>query len=148
MYADGLSEGQFFDSVQHIVNVVSTYAASGSGWIFEKVKKPEIRFPKFNPIRGSTYIALPIEHSALKCLLNIRNFNDPNCFLYFFHGCLLFAGERLPPHATWGSVQQNPATYARSNPLTHQAVGDFPMPMPIDKISVFERCNEVKVNIF
>ena len=42
----------------------------------------------------------------------------------------------------------NPATYARSYLLTHQAVGDFPMPMPNDKISAFERSNEVKANIF
>ena len=79
VYADGLSEELFFESVQHIVNVVSRYATSGSGWIIEKVEKLEIQFAKFNPIRGSTYIALPIELSALKCLIIIRNFNDPNC---------------------------------------------------------------------
>ena len=37
VYTDGLSEEQFFESVQHIVNVVSMYATSGSGWIIEKV---------------------------------------------------------------------------------------------------------------
>ena len=38
VYTDGLSEEQFFESVQHIVNVVSMYATSGSGWIIEKVE--------------------------------------------------------------------------------------------------------------
>ena len=51
LYTDGLSEEQFFESVKHIVNVVSIYATSGSGWIIEKVEKLEIRFAKFNPIR-------------------------------------------------------------------------------------------------
>ena len=31
VYTDGLSEEQFFESVQHIVNMVSMYATSGSG---------------------------------------------------------------------------------------------------------------------
>ena len=150
VYTDALSEEQFFESVQHIVNVVSMYATSGSGWIFEKVEKLEIRFAKFNPIRGSTYIALPTELSALKCLVNIRNFNDPNCFLYCFTAAyhLQWKGCPLTQPGDRYSKKTNPATYARSNPLTHQAVGDFPMPKPIDKMSAFERCNEVKVNVF
>ena len=150
VYTDGLSDEQFFESVQHIVNVVSMYATIGTGWIIEKVEKLEIRFAKFNPIRGSTYIALPIELSALKCLLNIRNFNDPNCFLYCFTAAYHLQGKCFPLTQPGDrlSKKTNTATYARSNPLTHQAVGDFPMPMPIDKISVFERCNEVKVNVF
>ena len=37
VYADGLSEEQFFESFQHIVNVISMYATSGKGWIIEKV---------------------------------------------------------------------------------------------------------------
>ena len=152
VYADGLSEEQFFESVQHIVNVVSMYATSGSGWIIEvviSVEKLEIRFANFNPIRGSTYIALPTELSALKCLLNIRNFNDPNYFLYCFTAAYHLQGKgcHLTQPGDRYSKKTNPATYARSNPLIRQAVGDFPMPMPIDKISAFERCNEVKVNI-
>ena len=104
VYADGLSEEQFFESVQHIVNVVSMYASSGSGWINEKVEKLEIGFAKFNPIGGSTYIALPTELSAFKCLLNIRKFNDPNCFLYCFTAAYHLRGK--DSHAIWGSVQQ------------------------------------------
>ena len=96
VYTDALSEEQFFESVQHIVNVVSMYATSGSGWIIEKVEKLEIRFAKFNPIRGSTYIALPTELSALKCLINIRNFNDPNCFLYCFTVAYHLQGKGCP----------------------------------------------------
>ena len=148
-YTDGLSEEQLFKSMQHNVNAVSLYATSGSAWIIEKVEKHEIRFAKLNTIRGSTYIALPNELSALKCLLNIQNINDSISFLYCYTAAYHFRGNA--PHATWGPLQQkktNPLTYARSNPLTHKAVGGFPMPMPIDKISAFERCYEVKVNIF
>ena len=96
VYTDALSEEQFFESVQHIVNVVSMYATSGSGWIIEKVEKLKIRFAKFNPIRGSTYIALPTELSALKCLLNIGNFIDPNCFLYCFTAAYHLQGKGCP----------------------------------------------------
>ena len=96
VYADGLSEEQFFESVQHIVNVVSMYATSGSDWIIEKVEKLDIQFAKFNPIRRSTYRALPAELSAPKCLLDTRNFNDTNCFLYCFTAAYHLQGKFCP----------------------------------------------------
>ena len=37
LYTDGLSEDQFSESVQHIVNVVSMYATSGRSWTIKKV---------------------------------------------------------------------------------------------------------------
>ena len=119
VYTDALSEEQFFESVQHIVNVVAMYATSGSGWIIEKVEKLEIRFAKFNPIRGSTYIALPTELSALKCLLNIRNFNDPNCFLYCFTAAYHYQGKgcRLTQPGDWYSKKNKPRNIRSLKPF-------------------------------
>ena len=96
VYTDGLSNEQFFESVHHIVNVIAIYATIGSGWIFEKVEKLEIRFAKINPFRGSTYKALATEISALNCLLNIQNFNDPICFLYCFTAAYHLQGKDCP----------------------------------------------------
>ena len=43
-----------------------------------------LNFAKHRPIRGSSFIALPCELSTCQAVLNIRNYNDNNCFVYCY----------------------------------------------------------------
>ena len=83
---------------------------------------------------------------SLACLLNIRNRNDNNCFLYCYVAAWHFKfGPSLNDSVTW-RLRTSPETYSRSNLLAHQPVGDTEMPMGFNQIPKFERLSNVQVN--
>ena len=84
VYYDCLSEDEFFPMVQQIICVLNCFSSIGSRWVLEKLNKLNINFVKFNPIRGSSHLALPSELVNNRHLLNIRNINDSNCFFYCY----------------------------------------------------------------
>ena len=148
----GMSTGQdiFFDMVDKMMNTLFTFTASGSGWILDKITNLEVKFAAFNPIRGSSYIPSPPQLDASHLLLNIRNRQDHNCFLYCFtaawhlrYGPLLYVASRDSPN-----VRTNPKTYSKENPLAHQAKGEYTMPMGFGEMLRFEKLNNCKVNVF
>ena len=150
VYHQGLSQDEFLDMVDTMLFTLWTFTASGSGWIVNKISQLDIKFSVFNPIKGSTYIALPGELQNTRSLLNIRNHHDNNCFLYCFtaawhlkNGPPLFRYEE----ESWRR-KTSPLTYASTNPFAHQPVGDFEMPMGIKELPKFEKMNNCKVNIF
>ena len=81
-YQTGLSENEILDMVDTMLCTFWSFTASGSGWTVDKITQLEIKISVFNLIKGSSYNAVPGEHS--RALLNIRNHNDHNCFLYCF----------------------------------------------------------------
>ena len=116
----------------------------------DKLVDLDVKFATFNPIRGSSYLPTPPELDASRLLLNIRNLQDHNCFLYCFtaawhlkHGPLLYnSGSDSIAKRT------SPETYSRRNPLAHQAEGEFEMPMGFGQMLRFEKLNDCKINVF
>ena len=106
-----------------------------------------VKLVSYVPIRGSSYLGLPTDLQSMNCLLNIRNREDNNCFLYY---CVLAwhftYGQSLYENVGW-RMRTNPETYSPSNPMTHQSVGDFEMPMAFNQILRFENLNKVQVNV-
>lgn len=150
VYQTGLSESEFLDMVDTMLCTLWSFTASGSGWTVDKITQLEIKISVFNPIKGSSYIAVPGELQDSRALLNIRNHNDHNCFLYCFtaawhlkNGPLLYRYQE----DSWRR-KTSPLTYASTNPLAHQATGNFEMPMGMKEIPKFEQLNNCKVNIF
>ena len=84
VYYDGLSEEEFFTMAQQMICALNCFASNGSGWVLQKNINLELKVVKFNPIRGSSYLALPSELVNNRNLLNIRNINDSKCFLYCY----------------------------------------------------------------
>ena len=124
VYGNTLPQDDFLAAVDKMINTVFTFTASGSGWILDKITELDIKFATFNPIRGSSYLPTPPELEAPHLLLNIRNRQDHNCFLYCFtaawhlkHGPLLYVASR-------DSIgrRTSPETYSSRNQLAHQAV--------------------------
>ena len=84
VYSQGLSSETFWTMVEKMMIVLTTFASNGSGWVLEKVIKITVNFARYQPITGSSYIALPSKLQNCRGLLNIRNHEDANCFLYCY----------------------------------------------------------------
>ena len=68
----------------------------GSGWIIDSVIDNNVNVSKYNIIAGSSYIKLPKELDHLrKCLNNIQNIADNECFKWCLKWCLHFADRKL-----------------------------------------------------
>ena len=84
VYAEGLSNADFSSMVEKMLAVLFTFASSGSGCLLEKVLRVKIKFAKYRPASGSSYIDLSPHLQKCNSLLNIRNHTDNNCFHYSF----------------------------------------------------------------
>ena len=146
--ADGLSDDAFSRMLDQMLTSLMSFTSHGSGWILQKIIGLNIRLVSHVPIRASSFIALPSSLQSMACLLNIRNRNDNNCFLYCYVAAWHFKfGPSLHDNVSW-RLRTSPETYSRSNLLAHQPVGDFEMPMGFNQIPKFERFNNVQVNVF
>ena len=89
------------------------------------------------------------KHESEQSLLNIRNYNDPNCFLYYSTAAYhIFTGKPLAGPETLRRVKKSPELYGSGNRTAHPALGEYKMPMPMSEIGIFENENGVHVNIF
>ena len=132
-----------------MINTLFTFTASGSGWVVDKIVELDIAFAAFCPIRGSSYLPSPHELDASRLLLNIRNRQDHNCFLYCFTAAWhLKYGPLLYVAGDSNNKRTSPDTYSKRNPLAHQAKGNFKMPMGFGEMLRFEKINNCKINVF
>ena len=122
----------------------------GIGWIMDRIVELEVKFATFNPIRGSSYLPTPPELDESRLLLNIRNRQDHNCFLYCFtaawhlkYGPLLYVASRDS-----SAKRTSPDTYSSRNPLAYQAVGVFEVPIGFGQMTRFEKLNDCRINVF
>ena len=131
VYKDGLKEDEYTDLVEKIWSTFYTFTASGSGWIVVKIVQLEIRVPLFAPMTGSSYIALPNKLQDSNSLLNLRNREDHNSFLYCFTAAWHRKyGPALTPSGQHPRLKRtDPRIYSDANPVAHQPRGEFEMPM-------------------
>ena len=131
-----------------MLDVLFTFASSGSDWLLEKVLRVNIKFDKYRPASGSSYIILPPNLEKFNSLLNIRNHTDNNCFIYSF-----VAASYLKKNDFEGEEGRNDSLKLTSpefyqNMSSVQPAGDFAMPMGFNGIDKFETLNDVEVNVF
>ena len=145
----GLADKTFHAMVEQMLLALNNFASHGSGWTLNQIVNIEIRLAKAKPIRASSYLALPGKLARTCSLLNIRNREDENCFLYCYTAAyhLKFGPRLLPPGAPARRIT-SPVTYGSDNPLAKQADGVFDMPMGFHQMTRFEELNNVCVNVF
>ena len=148
IYVECLADELYWSMVEEMIAVLSTFDSSGSGWVVEKITKLDINFAHFQPIRGSSYLALPHKLANCRGLLNIRNHDEANCFNYCLvapyqahHGIILDRDDR-----NYHIDKKSPATYQQEN--IHQPAGKFDMPMGFEQMKLFETLNDVTINVF
>ena len=98
----GLADKTFHAMVEQMLLALNNFASHGSGWTLDQILNIEIRLGKAKPIRASSYLALPGKIARTCSLLNIRNREDENCFLYCYTAAyhLKFGPRILPPGAS------------------------------------------------
>ena len=120
-----------------------SFTSHGSGWILKDINGFYVELVWYVPLRGSFYLALPSDLQSMNCLLNVKNPEDNNCFLYCYVAVWLFAyAQSLHENVGWW-MRTNPEIYSRCNPVKHHLV-----PMAFDQTLSFENLNKVQVNAF
>ena len=128
VYCKGLSSETFWTTVEKMMIVLTTFASNGSGWVLEKVIKVTVNFARYRPITGSSFIAIPSKLQNCRGLLNIRNHEDANCFLYCYinayhmHNNISLDG----PGRNYNTDRNSSEDYKPAN--FHQPTGHFDMP--------------------
>ena len=91
----------------------------------------EIRVALFTPMKGLSYIALPHQLQSSNSLLNIRNREDHNCFMYRFTAAWhrKYGPALTPPGQHPRIKRSDPRIYSNANHVAHQPRGKFDMPM-------------------
>ena len=145
----GLSDEQYNEMVEQMLVSLNNFASYGSGWSVQQIAVIDVRLAKAKAVRGSSYLALPTALVGSQHILNIRNQNDENCFLYCYTAQYhnLFGPNLIPDDASWRQVT-SPEHYSSNNPLAKQPIGEYDMPMGFHQMGKFEKLNNVRVNVF
>ena len=123
--------------IARIEEVLANFQQSGSNWVFQQIRRLEIHFANWKPIRGSTFIPLPTRLKNKKGVINIKN-EDNQCFKW----CIARA---LNP------VDKNP------NRLTKELIEQsksfnwegLKFPVGLKEIKIFENNNpSISINVF
>ena len=122
---------------KEMIENLENFNRGGSNWVFEKVLFLEIHFARWNPLRGSSWIALPPALQKKKALINMKN-EDDMCFKW----CLARAVNPVEIH----SERITPKLREQAEELNWEGCK---FPMAVNKIKLFESRNpQFSVNVF
>ena len=138
----------FSSMVEKILAVLFTFASSGSGCLLEKVLRVNIKFAKYRPASGSSYIDLPPPLQKCKFFLKKRNHTDNNCFIYSFVAASYLKSNNFEEEEGRNDSLKLTSSEFYQNMSSPQPAGEFAMPMGFNDIDRFETLNDVKVNVF
>ena len=120
-----------------MIENLENFNRRGSNWVFEKVLFLEIHFARWNPLRGSGWIALPPALQKKKALINMKN-EDDMCFKW----CLARAVNPVSIHPE----RITPQLREQAEELNWEGCK---FPMAVNKIKLFESRNpNISVNVF
>ena len=75
-------EASIDNAIERILELIAVWLSEGSGWVFESVELHIINIVSYFPLRGTSYIQLPMElRHPMKGLINPKN-EDNQCFLW------------------------------------------------------------------
>ncbi len=147
VFADGLSDDQFFTMTEQMILVIHNFASHGSGWILETIDRLTIKAVRFSPIRPGSHLRTPTELKEAP-LINIQS-KDGRCFQHCYTAAyhLQFGPTLVSEKSHWRQKFLQ-TTYDETNPLANLPKGEFDAPMPLNQIGRFEHLNKVQVNVF
>ena len=126
---------EIFEMIDQMNNSIQFFSTGGSGFVVQKIDHLDININKFNPIRGSSYIATTSALVENHFLLNIRNRHN-KCFAYSVLAAMLPEKEQ----------KQRQNKY-KSN--LHKLIFDIiEFPISLTDVPKFEKQNNIGVNIF
>ena len=124
-------------SKDHILNMVAQWISEGSGWTIESVDSHYLNIVKYQPIKGSSHIELPLElQHHLKGLINIKN-NDNECFRWCHTRYL------NPQDKNSQRIKKCDKEYI--NKLDYSGI-EFPV--KLNQYNKIEKQNDININVF
>ncbi|XP_033753110.1 uncharacterized protein LOC117336607 [Pecten maximus] len=110
------------------------YQRQGSNWTLDKVLQIQIHMSKYSPLKGSSYIPLPIKLRSKHAIINVQN-KDKKCFMWSVLAALHPAKKD----------SQRVAKYT-----DYQGELDFTgisFPVKVADLSKFETGNKISINV-
>lgn len=128
-------ENDFAPVISEICSKISNFERKDSGWSLIKIKHIDVNINKFNPLRGSSYIDLPLDIKHKKAVINVKN-NDVQCFKWAILSAL-FPVTR--------DNERVSAYIGKQNELKFDGI---PFPIKLKDINKFEALNNISINVF
>src|SRR6218665_1018793 len=117
--------------------IIAAFKMRGSNWRFNQVVKLDINTVVYKPLKGSSYIPLPVELANKKAIINLKN-HDDECFKWCIIKALNPVGSH-PERITGELIEKAKAFNWRGI--------EFPVAADANIINKFER-NSININVF
>ena len=122
---------------QQIVNMIQQWISEGSAWTIQSVDGHFINVVRYRPLRGSSYIPLPIElQNSAKGIINMKN-NDDECFRW------CHVRHLLPQNKDPQRIKECDKKYVEK--LNYSGI-EFPV--SVKQYNKIEKQNSINVNVF
>ena len=131
-------------------------ALANSSFVFDQILHLDINFNQLNLTRGSSYIPLPKWISHKKAVINPRNEHDEKCFPWAVIAALHH--EEIGPHPErisnlkpfennydWSGLKETEDFVGEDWKIKNW--GKLEFPVAISSIGIFERNNDISVNV-
>ncbi len=140
IYQEGLTEETFMNMIETMVTTIATYCSAGSGWMLMKINYVDLKFAKFTPLTGSSYLPTPEFLGSARSLINVENTADSDCFIYSYLAARYY--DEITAQADPRQklrLLRNPKNFI---PYMDRVRGSFDSPMPIATVGKFEHSIE------
>ena len=122
------------DAFPHILELLETWTRGGSNWTVDDVSTLWLDIARYQPLRGGSYIPLPVAVKNKKAVINVKN-NGDHCLRWALRSAL-FPVAKHP---------QRPTKYPEEDGLDFTEIDT---PTPISQISKVEKQNDLAINVF
>ncbi|CAB3980253.1 Gastrula zinc finger [Paramuricea clavata] len=120
-----------------ILSRIETFQNLGSNWIILNIESHYVNIAMYKPLKGSSYIKLPVDISNPKCgLINMKN-NDNLCFLWSH------VRHLRPKVRRATTITQKDRDF-----ITNLDYKDIDFPVKISDIDKIERRNSINISVF
>ena len=124
--------------INRIEEKIQTLTAVVSGWGFNSVIKLEMHTMTYKPLGGGSYIKLPKEIATKKAVVNMKNTEDDQCFLW----CVLRALNPVKNNKDRIDV-------TLKSKIDTVNMGDIRYPVSLKDVSKFEKLNpDIAVSVY
>ena len=129
-------EDLYSKMLDKILESLTIFQRSGSGWVFDRVEELNIHTVKYEPLKGSSYIPLPKNLTTKKAIINMKNM-DNKCFKW----CVTRALNPVEKNAE----RITKILHRQAEKLNWEGLK---FPVELSQISRFEKLNKIRVNVF
>ena len=123
-------------TAEQILNRIAQWISEGSGWIIKSIDNHYLNIVRYKPMKGSSYLKLPIELQNKKGLINLQN-KDNECFRWC-HVRHLCPMDKDPQR-----IKKSDRKYVSK--LNYDGVV---FPVSIKQINKIELQNKININVF